>query len=206
MAGLSDARAETGAAPAYLSRVRLYRNPHAFRTNYPAGAWAPGLARHSYFLADGRDPLVIDPPHAVDVYLDLAHERRVRIRYVLETHRNEDYVAGSCALAQFTGAGILPSGEFDFAYGMAIADGDALCIGGLSVRALATAGHTIESLSFTVADPRASRSPVLVFTGDALFVGEVGRTDLYGEAQGQGAGGTHRRACCTAASCPGARA
>ena len=142
-----------------------------------------GLAHNSYFLADARDAVVIDPRRDVDVYLDLARRNQCSIRYILETHRNEDYVIGSTAVAEATGATILHSGETDFAYGETIADGDELGVGRLKIRALETPGHTYDSLTFALVDTNTGDNPIMAFTGDALFVGDEGRTDLLGDGE-----------------------
>lgn len=142
-----------------------------------------GLSHHSYFLADGGEGLVIDPRRDVDVYLDLARRAGVRIRFVCETHRNEDYVIGSTALRAATGAEIVHSGAIAFAYGSAVSHGDVIEVGRLRLRVLETPGHTDESLSYAMAYRPDSDDPFAVFTGDALFVGDTGRTDLYGEEE-----------------------
>lgn len=139
-----------------------------------------GLAHFSYFLADGSEAAVIDPRRDIDVYLDLAREGGYRIRWILETHRNEDYVIGSTALALATEAEILHSANLDFAYGNTVVDGDTFSVGRLRIQVLETPGHTPESLTYAVADTVASEDPFMVFTGDTLFVGDTGRIDLVG--------------------------
>ncbi|HJL14558.1 MAG TPA: MBL fold metallo-hydrolase [Sandaracinaceae bacterium LLY-WYZ-13_1] len=140
-----------------------------------------GIAHHSYFIADGGEAIVIDPRRDVDVYLELARQQGARIRFVCETHRNEDYAIGSTALKALAGAEILHSGAIDFEYGTAVREGDAVKVGSTRLGVLETPGHTDESLSFTLADTSETDDPFAVFTGDALFVGDTGRTDLYGE-------------------------
>jgi hydroxyacylglutathione hydrolase len=144
-----------------------------------------GLAHASYFVADGGQAVVIDPRRDVDVYLELARRQRSRILAVCETHRNEDYVVGSTALAAATGADILHSSRLPFGYGSGVTEGDALAFGRLRLRVIETPGHTDESLSFALSDTAASDDPFAVFTGDALFVGDTGRTDLYGAEEAQ---------------------
>lgn len=139
-----------------------------------------GLAHHSYFFGDDRFGVVVDPRRDVDVYLDAARQQGVRITYILETHRHEDFLVGSLELSSFTGATIFHGKACPFRYGEAIKDGDEFSVGRLRVRALETPGHTDESLTFAVVDTASGDAPVIAFTGDALFVGEVGRTDLYG--------------------------
>ncbi len=143
-----------------------------------------GLAHFSYFVADGRDAVVVDPRRDVDVYLERARQLGVTIRYVLETHRNEDYVIGSGDLARATGARVLHGRGLPWAYGEEVADGDAIGVGSLVLRALATPGHTRESLSYVLYE-RTDGPPLAVFTGDALFAGDVGRVDLYGPAHAE---------------------
>lgn len=142
-----------------------------------------GLAHYSYLLAEGGEAVVVDARRDIDAYLALLRERGLRLRAILETHRNEDYATGSTALAAATGAPTLHSRRMRFGYGESVADGDKLGIGKLELRVLETPGHTDESLTFAVADLRSGSGAVLAFTGDALFPGEVGRTDLYGKEQ-----------------------
>lgn len=141
-----------------------------------------GLAHHSYFVADGAEAVVIDPRRDVDVYLDLARQGGFQIRWILETHRNEDCASGATALAAAAGPGaeIVHSGHLDFAYGSDVADGDSFDVGRLHFRVLETPGHTPESLTFSVSDTSSGEGAVMAFTGDALFVGDTGRVDLLG--------------------------
>ncbi len=144
-----------------------------------------GLAHHSYFLTDGGEAVVVDPRRDLDVYFDAAREAGARIRWILETHRNEDFVAGAAGLAALSGATVLHGGGLAWGYGTTVEDGQEFAIGRIKLRALATPGHTDESMSYAVADTRAASDAVLVFTGDTLFVGDVGRTDLYGPSEAQ---------------------
>jgi hydroxyacylglutathione hydrolase len=139
-----------------------------------------GLAHYSYMIGDGTQAAVIDPRRDVDVYVEAATKAGMRIRYVLETHRNEDYVIGSRELAEATGATVLRSGEGDLSYGYGepIHDGDTVSVGRLKLKALHTPGHTLGHMSYLLHDP--DGEPWVVFTGDALFAGDVGRTDFYG--------------------------
>ena len=140
-----------------------------------------GLAHNSYFIADGGVAAVIDPRRDVEVYLDLARYAGARIRWILETHRNEDYVIGSTSLSEATGAEILHSRRLDFEYGTPIAEGDEIDLGRLRIAALETPGHSPDSMTYALRDTETSeRDPVMAFTGDALFVGDTGRVDLAG--------------------------
>ena len=139
-----------------------------------------GLAHYSYLIGDGTQAAVIDPRRDVDIYVDKATRAGMQITHVLETHRNEDYVIGSCELAAATGATIWRSGEGDlsYGYGQPIYDGETLTLGRLELKALHTPGHTLGHMSYLLHDP--DGEPWIVFTGDALFAGDVGRTDFYG--------------------------
>ncbi|NYT17579.1 MAG: MBL fold metallo-hydrolase [Methanomicrobiales archaeon] len=139
-----------------------------------------GISHNSYFISAGGRAAVIDPRRDVDVYLDLAQEAGVQITHIFETHRNEDYVIGSVELAARTGADILHGHQMDFAYGTTVKEGDLFRLGPVELKVLETPGHTLESISIVVTDRDVSDDPYAVFTGDALFAGEVGRTDFFG--------------------------
>jgi hydroxyacylglutathione hydrolase len=139
-----------------------------------------GLAHNSYFLSDGEEAAVVDPRRDCEVYLSLAEKECAKIKYVFETHRNEDYVVGSLELQRLTGAEICHSKQLNFKYGEHnLDDGETFNVGGLKVNALYTPGHTNESLCYAVTEGESSGA-LMVFTGDTLFVGSVGRTDLQG--------------------------
>ncbi len=142
---------------------------------------AEGISHNSYFIAAGGQAAVIDPRRDIEIYLDLAGEAGVQISSIFETHRNEDYVIGSVELAARTGAAILHGHQMDFAYGTKVKEGDVVSLGSLELKVLETPGHTMESISIVVTDRDVSDLPYAVFTGDALFAGEVGRTDFFGE-------------------------
>jgi hydroxyacylglutathione hydrolase len=139
-----------------------------------------GLSHISYFIAQGAEAAVVDPRRDIDEYIELAQRRECCIRTILETHRNEDYVIGSQELAARTGAKVYHGGQLAFRYGNEVKDGQELTVGNLRIKAIHTPGHTDESFSYALYDPSSGENPVMVFCGDALFVGEVGRTDFYG--------------------------
>jgi hydroxyacylglutathione hydrolase len=139
-----------------------------------------GIAHNSYLIGSENDAVVIDPRRDCQVYIDLAQQKGLKIKYIFETHRNEDYVIGSIELNHFTGAKIYHGAGLDWKYGSTLKDGQEFQIGKLRLTAIHTPGHTDESMSYTVADLGTGEATVMVFTGDALFVGDVGRTDLYG--------------------------
>ncbi len=140
-----------------------------------------GLAHLSYMFADSDTAVVIDPRRDIDVYLEIARREGCVIRHIFETHRNEDYVIGSLPLAEVTGADIHHGKNLDFKYGQAVSQGDIFEVGDLKLDILETPGHTMESISIVLADTSFSEQPIGVFTGDALFIGDVGRTDFYPE-------------------------
>lgn len=140
-----------------------------------------GLAHYSYLIGDGNEAAVIDPRRDAHAYIDVANRAGMRITYVLETHRNEDYIIGSLELADATDAIILhnEAGELDYGYGEPVRDGDTVAVGRLQLKALHTPGHTLSHMSYLLHDP--DGEPWIIFTGDALFAGDVGRTDFYGQ-------------------------
>jgi hydroxyacylglutathione hydrolase len=139
-----------------------------------------GLAHFSYFVGSNREGVVIDPRRDYQVYLDLAWRKEVQIKYIFETHRNEDYVIGSVELEHVTGAKIYHGPGLDFRYGETLRDGQEFKFGSLKLTAIHTPGHTDESMSYVLTDLAGGAEPVMVFSGDTLFVGDIGRTDLYG--------------------------
>jgi hydroxyacylglutathione hydrolase len=140
-----------------------------------------GLAHYSYLIGAGGRAVVIDPRRDGDAYIEAATRAGLPITRVLETHRNEDYVVGSAELAKRTGAEVLHSAydELDYGYGRRIAEGEALQLGSLRLEPIHTPGHTRGHMSYLLRD--STGAPWVLFSGDALFAGEVGRTDFYGE-------------------------
>lgn len=149
-----------------------------------------GLAHLSYLLgADGR-AVVIDPRRDCEIYAERAAERGCRITHILETHRNEDLVSGAPILAEMTGADVFhgPNAAGEVSYACTVREGETFDLGPLKLRVLETPGHTDDSLSFAVFDTDFGDEAVGVFTGDALFIGDVGRTDFYPERAEEVAG------------------
>ena len=137
----------------------------------------------SLFGCLSKSSLAVLDPHAelVGSYLEAAERAGAPIAAVFETHVQADHVSGLPALVEATGAAAyLPEGAGVGFPHTALADGDAVELGNTVVRALATPGHAPAHLAYVVADRRrGSEEPWLVFTGDSLLVGDVGRPDLH---------------------------
>src|SRR5690606_6609543 len=132
------------------------------------------LSEAAYFIADKGEAAVIDPLRDIDAYLALAEEHQVTIKYIFETHFHADFVSGHLDLAKATGATIVYGPQTNAAFDFHKAkDGETFLIGDLSIKALHTPGHTLESTCYLLAD--ADGQPHCIFTGDTLFVGDVGR-------------------------------
>lgn len=142
-----------------------------------------GIAHKSYFIGSEGEAAIIDPRRDCDVYLELAEKNNLNIKYVFETHRNEDYVIGSIELKEIAGAKIYHGSLLDFAYGNPVYEGDRFQLGNMELGILETPGHTRESISITLKDKTVSEEIYLIFTGDTLFAGETGRIDIYGESE-----------------------
>jgi glyoxylase-like metal-dependent hydrolase (beta-lactamase superfamily II)/rhodanese-related sulfurtransferase len=136
------------------------------------------LAHASYLVHDGSEAAVIDPQRDVDLYIEEAQQLGLRIRWVIETHLHADFVSGHYELASRTGATIcLGAGSGALFDHRALSDGDELPLGDSTLRILSTPGHTEESICIVAHDAGATE-PRAVFTGDTLFIGDVGRPDL----------------------------
>jgi len=149
-----------------------------------------GLAHLSYLVGDKGEAAVIDPRRDCEIYVEMARARGCRIVHVFETHRNEDLVSGAPVLAGLTGARVHhgPHAAGAVVYADTVREGDGFRLGDLCLDVLETPGHTDDSLSFAVKDAAFGEDAVGVFTGDALFVGDVGRTDFYPERAHEVAG------------------
>lgn len=140
----------------------------------------PGIAQSSYLIGAGSTCAVIDPARDVDRYLDAAGELDLGITHVLETHLHADFVSGHMELAETAGATICApaSGDCEFEH-QAVQDGTEFEVEELRITVLDTPGHTPDSVTYVVTDPTRGDEPAAAFTGDALFVGDVGRPDLF---------------------------
>ena len=135
------------------------------------------LSEAAYYIDNEGQAAIIDPLRDIDAYLGLAKERNATIKYIFETHFHADFVSGHLDLAKATGAPIIfgPNTETNFPIHRA-KDGEIFQLGDSTIEVLHTPGHTIESSCYLVRT--ASGDPYAVFTGDTLFVGDVGRPDL----------------------------
>ncbi|MGM8891866.1 MBL fold metallo-hydrolase [Psychrobacter sp. 1Y1] len=150
----------------------------------------PGLSHLSYLVGSGGQAAVIDPRRDCAIYVEKARAAGLKITHIFETHRNEDLVSGAPILAAMTGATVLhgPNPEQPVVYAETVRNGDCFSIGQLEIRVLETPGHTDDHLAYTLFDTVYPDKAVGVFTGDALFVGDVGRTDFYPERRREVAG------------------
>ncbi|GAB4518462.1 MAG: MBL fold metallo-hydrolase [Anaerolineae bacterium] len=153
------------------------------------------LAQASYMVgcAATGEALIVDPNRDIAQYLRAAEEEGLRITHVTETHIHADFVSGSRELAAATGARMYLSdmGDENWKYAFAdqpnvmlVRDGDRWMVGNIRVEVLHTPGHTPEHISFMITDTAGADRPMGVFTGDFVFVGDIGRPDLLEEAAG----------------------
>jgi len=138
------------------------------------------VAHLSYFIGSDNEAIVVDPRRDCQAYVDIAQREGMNISYIFETHRNEDYIIGSLELAHLTGAEIYHGPWPKFEYGNVVEDGQDFHFGKLKATAIHTPGHTPGCVSYAVTDLNSGEEPVLVFTGDTLFVNDTGRTDFGG--------------------------
>ncbi|HET8572643.1 MAG TPA: MBL fold metallo-hydrolase [Edaphocola sp.] len=136
------------------------------------------LSEAAYFIASEGEAAIIDPIRDIGPYIALAKQHHAEIKYIFETHFHADFLSGHLELAAKTGAKIIYGPEtkahFDF---YKAGDGEIFPLGKITLQALHTPGHTLESTCYLLADEQ--RQPYCIFTGDTLFVGDVGRPDLF---------------------------
>ena len=149
------------------------------------------LAQASYFIGCQKAgvAMVIDPKRDVDTYLEIAKLNNMTITHVAETHIHADFLSGARELAALTGAKMYlsdeggPDWQYQFPH-EGVKHGDVIKMGNLTFEVIHTPGHTPESISFLLTDHPASSKPVMMFTGDFVFVGDIGRPDLLEKAAG----------------------
>lgn len=139
-----------------------------------------GLAHSSYLLGGTKTCAIIDPQRDVDLYLEAAKALDMDITHILETHLHADFVSGHLELADRTDAEIyVPKSAHCVFEHQGVAEGDTFELEKVQIRVLETPGHTPEHISYVVSDRTRGAEPVSVFCGDTLFVGDVGRPDLF---------------------------
>lgn len=135
------------------------------------------LANYSYYVESNGEALVIDPISDIDVYMDLLESRKAKLKYILETHFHADFVSGHLALSKATNAIIVFGPNSNTKLNIYRAqDKEYLPLGNINMEVLHSPGHTLESTCYLLRDSKANQHSI--FTGDTLFINEVGRPDL----------------------------
>ena len=139
--------------------------------------YTPCLSEAAYFIESNGIAAIVDPLRDIDAYIQLAKEKNAVIKYIFETHFHADFVSGHLDLSKQTGAIIIygPETETNFAVHVAKED-EIFSLGDITIQAIHTPGHTLESTCYLLKDE--NQKPHCIFTGDTLFVGDVGRPDL----------------------------
>ncbi len=141
------------------------------------------ISEAAYYIDNNGEAAIIDPLRDIDAYLQLAQERNAKIKYIFETHLHADFVSGHLDLAAATGATIIFGPDTHTTYPVHLAtDGESFPLGQLTIQALHTPGHTLESTCYLLHNELGN--PQAIFTGDTLFVGDVGRPDLAQNTNG----------------------
>jgi hydroxyacylglutathione hydrolase len=139
------------------------------------------LAQGAYYIESNGEAVVIDPLREVESYIQKAARNNATIKYVLETHFHADFVSGHLDLAKKTGAKIVYGPNANPTFDVHIAtDGEELRVGNITIKVLHTPGHTMESTCYLLKDENGKE--VALFSGDTLFIGDVGRPDLAQKA------------------------
>lgn len=139
-----------------------------------------GISHLSYLVVGETKAIVIDPKRDIDEYIQKAKELNVKIEAILITHLHADFVGGHYELAEKTGAKLyLPAKQKSEREHIPVKEGDTIQIENIKIDVLDTPGHTPEHVSYIFTDLLRGNEPTVVFTGDTLFVGDVGRPDLF---------------------------
>ncbi|ULQ58225.1 MBL fold metallo-hydrolase [Flavihumibacter rivuli] len=135
------------------------------------------LAEAAYYIESNGEVAIIDPLRETKPYIEMAQRNKAKIKYVLETHFHADFVSGHLDLARKTGATIVygPTAQPNFDAHIA-KDGEIVKLGNVFIKVLHTPGHTMESFTYLLLDE--GNKPYAIFSGDTLFIGDVGRPDL----------------------------
>ena len=139
------------------------------------------LSQGAYYIESNGEAAIIDPLREVGSYIDKAKKNKATIKYIFETHFHADFVSGHVTLAKETGATIVYGPFAKTGFDSLIAkDQQEFKIGGLTLTVLHTPGHTMESTTYLLSD--VSKKDIAIFSGDTLFLGDVGRPDLAQKA------------------------
>ena len=139
------------------------------------------LAQGAYYIQCSGEAAIIDPLRELTPYLERAEKDGVKIKYIFETHFHADFVSGHLTLAEKTGAPIIYGQNANPSFDAHIAkDGEEFKIGKITIKALHTPGHTMESTTYLLIDEKGKDHAI--FSGDTLFLGDVGRPDLAQKA------------------------
>lgn len=139
------------------------------------------LSHASYYLGSEGEAAIIDPQRDIDQYIAEAEANGQAIKYVIETHSHADFVSGHVELAAKTGAEIVYGQRANTQFPThKVIDGDVLTVGKIDLKFLETPGHTPEGITIIATDTEDPTAPQKMFTGDTLFIGDVGRPDLVG--------------------------
>jgi len=136
------------------------------------------LAQGAYYIESNGEAAIIDPLREVDQYIQMAADRNAQIKYIFETHFHADFVSGHVDLSKKTGAPIVygPTEMKTRFEAIIAADGDVFHIGNIQLKLIHTPGHTMESSCYLLTNEEGKEEAI--FTGDTLFIGDVGRPDL----------------------------
>ena len=135
------------------------------------------ISEAAYYIESNGEAAVVDPLRDIDDYLQIATERKAKIKYIFETHFHADFISGHLDLAAATGATIIYGPDTRTSFPVHVAkDGEIFALGNITFEVLHTPGHTLESSCYLLKDEQ--QKPHAIFTGDTLFVGDVGRPDL----------------------------
>jgi hydroxyacylglutathione hydrolase len=139
------------------------------------------LAQGAYYITSNGEAAIIDPLRETKPYLDKLKKDKVQLKYIFETHFHADFVSGHLDLAKTTGAAIVygPNANPEFAF-ISARDGESFKVGDITIKALHTPGHTMESTTYLLKDENGN--DYCIFSGDTLFLGDVGRPDLAQKA------------------------
>ena len=140
------------------------------------------LSQGAYYIQSGNEVAIIDPLREIDPYIKKAKKANAKIKFIFETHFHADFVSGHITLAKKTGAKIIFGPNANTKFDALIAkDGQEFKIGEITIKALHTPGHTMESTTYLLTD--SSKKDIAIFSGDTLFIGDVGRPDLAQKAK-----------------------